>query len=277
MSGVRWVALIMGVLACVACSRRPTTYEGRLYYTVEQAYHFRIEWVDPQGDRVEVLLGQTEEARSPSVSPDGRSLAYLKGSPPLVQVLDLVGGTEEQVSMTRETPSRVAWAPVGRKLAYLCHSSGKKTRLVTQTIGGKPRLLREAQSLGLPTWSPVSSRILYPEVDAAGVSRIYSQKLDGSERELVLQGASHPSMATLGTQVAVVLDDKLQLHDLYSRERRVLVDQPGIESPSWSPNGKELAFVREGQIWIVGVDGSGLRQVTRSESPILDVSWGKGL
>ncbi len=277
MSRVRWMTLFLVVLACAACSRKPTTYEGRLYYTVEQGNRCRIEWVDPEGTRVEVLPGQTEEVRSPAVSPDGRSLALLKGTPLRVHVLDLVQGGDQQVSETRDTASRAAWAPVGRQLAYLCHTPEGRTRLVLHPLGGEPRVVREALNLGLPTWSPVGSRILYSEVDAAGVPRLYSQALEGGQRELVLQGASQPAMATLGTQVAVVLDDKLQLHDLYSRERRILVDQPGIESPSWSPTGKKLAFVREGQVWTVGVDGSGLRQVTRSESPILDVCWGKGL
>ncbi len=276
MNRARWIVVLLLVLLGAACSRRPTTFEGRLYYTVEQAGHFRIEWVDPEGSSTEVLLGENEEARSPAVSPDGKSLAYLKGSPPRVHVLDLVYMADQQASMTRDTPSRPAWSPVGQQLAYLCYPMGGKTQLVVQPAGGKPRVLYEALNLGIPTWHPGGSRILYPEVDASGTSRIYSQKLDGSERDLVLNGATQVSMATLGTEAAVVLDDKLQLYDLYSRKLSVVVDQPGIDSPTWSPSGKQLGFVREGQVWTVAVDGSALRQITNSESSILDVSWGRG-
>jgi len=277
MKNLRWIAWLCLMVLGVACSSQPPTVVGRLYYTVEEVGHFRIEWTDPAGTQVHRLLGGPEEARSPAVAPDGRSLAYLRGSPPRVHILDLVTNSDRQVSQTRDTVSRPAWDQTGRRLAYLLFANRAKVRLVLQWAGGEAEVLHQALSLGLPTWSPVGSRILFSESDYSGTTRLLSLRVEGGDPELVLEGATQPTMGTMGTQIAVILEDKLQLCDLFTRQCRVLVDQPGISSPTWSPAGNQLAFVRDGQVWTVNLDGSGLQQVTRSESPILDVSWGKGI
>jgi Tol biopolymer transport system component len=276
MKSLRWIAWLCLMAVGIACSSRPPPADGRLYYTIQEKSHFRIEWTDSAGTQVHPLLGGQDEARSPAAAPDGRSLAYLRGSPPRVHVLDLVTKSDQQVSQTRDRVSRPAWDRTGRRLAYLCFPRRGKVRLVLQWTGGEAEVLYQALNLGLPTWSPVGSRILVSETDYAGRTSLLSMRVEGGEPEVVLEGATQPAMGMTGTQIALIREDKLQLGDLFNRQCRVLVDQPGISSPSWSPTGSQLAFVREGQIWVVNSDGSGIRQVTNSENPILDVSWGKG-
>jgi len=277
MRSLRWIAWLCLMAVGLACSSRPPAVDGRLYYTIQEKGHFRIEWTDPAGTLVHPLLGGQEEARSPVAAPDGRSLAYLRGSPPRVHILDLVTNSDRQVSQTRDTVSRAAWDRTGRRLAYLGFPRRGKVRLVLQWAGGEAEVLYQALNLGLPTWSPVGSRILVTETDYSGTTRLLSMRVEGGEPEVVLEGATQPAMGTTGTEIALIREDKLQIGDLFTRQCRVLVDQPGITSPSWSPTGSQLAFVREGQVWTVNLDGGGIRQVTRSEIPILDVSWGKGL
>ncbi len=276
MNNLRWIAWLCLMVLGLACSSQPPAVDGRLYYTIQETGHFRIEWTDPAGAQVHPLLGGQEEARSPAAAPDGRSLAYLRGSPPRVHILDLVTNSDRQVSQTRDTVSRPAWDQTGRRLAYLRFPRRAKVRLVLQWAGGDTEVLYQALNLGLPTWSPVGSRVLFSETDYSGRTRLLSMRVEGGEPEVVLEGATQPTMGTTGTQIALIRDDKLQLCDLFTRQCRVLVDQPGIGSPSWNPTGSQLAFVREGQVWTVNLDGGGIRQVTRSEIPILDVCWGKG-
>jgi Tol biopolymer transport system component len=43
---------------------------------------------------------------------------------------------------------------------------------------------------------------------------------------------------------------------------------------SWSPDGTRFAFVRDGNVWVVGVDGSGTRAVTRFEiGGVVAATW----
>ncbi|MGE5682670.1 MAG: TolB family protein [Bacillota bacterium] len=43
--------------------------------------------------------------------------------------------------------------------------------------------------------------------------------------------------------------------------------------PSVSPDGKQIAFVNAGHIWVMGIDGTNLRQITKSSSKESYPSW----
>ena len=51
----------------------------------------------------------------------------------------------------------------------------------------------------------------------------------------------------------------------------------GQEAPAWSPDGTEIAFASGGakyeQIWIVGVDGTNLRRLTKPDGLDADPQW----
>lgn len=271
------LCLLALLLLGPGCGRRPTSYEGRLYYTVQEVGRYHIEWTDSEATAVHHLLGEQEEARGPAVSSDGLYLAYQRSSPPRVHVLSLVTQKDEQVSTTAETVSRPSWSFVGKRLAYLRYTERGKVQLLVQAVGGAANVIYEALNLGVPTWSRLGNRVFYAEVDAAGGSSIYSRKVDGTEPELVLEGGSQPSMSPDGSALAVVLQDKLQVYDMLSKQVALVVDAPGITSPSWSPSGKQLCYVRQSQIWTVDLAQREPRQITSSDRPILDVSWGRGL
>ena len=38
-----------------------------------------------------------------------------------------------------------------------------------------------------------------------------------------------------------------------------------ISSPSWSPDGQKLAFIRGGDVWTIGIDGSGEKNLTNGK------------
>lgn len=47
---------------------------------------------------------------------------------------------------------------------------------------------------------------------------------------------------------------------------RVLADTGALDGfPDWSPDGQRLAFMRDGQIWLMQADGQGARAVTQTE------------
>jgi len=42
--------------------------------------------------------------------------------------------------------------------------------------------------------------------------------------------------------------------------------------PDWSPDGARIAFEMDGEIWVAGVDGSGLRRLTGCDAPCRDLN-----
>jgi Tol biopolymer transport system component len=101
---------------------------------------------------------------------------------------------------------------------------------------------------GEPAWSPDGSQIVFAS-ERAGGPAIYVMNSDGSS----LRALTDPAAASL--------------------------------TPAWSPDGKQIAFAsiqpagQEGntgfEIWVVNVDGSGLRRVAGSPSAqLLSPAWG---
>src|SRR5207302_5762664 len=50
-------------------------------------------------------------------------------------------------------------------------------------------------------------------------------------------------------------------------ERRVT---PDGTSPNWSPDGMRLTFVKDGSVWVVNRNGTGLTQLTFERPPVVD-------
>jgi TolB protein len=126
-----------------------------------------------------------------------------------------------------------------------------------------------------PTWSPTGAQLAFTS-DRSGRPQIYVVGADGLTPRLISRG-SHCDRATWSpapfNELAFVCRSgpgfDINIYDFASGETRQITFGEGTnESPSYAPNGRHLAFVstRSGgsQIYTVGRDGRGLRQVTRS-------------
>jgi dipeptidyl aminopeptidase/acylaminoacyl peptidase len=129
---------------------------------------------------------------------------------------------------------------------------------------GAIRLTRSSFNEYQPAWSPDGRRFVYERTDCEGVVACGGQGYWGSPRTLWIADADgsyqHP----------------LTRHSPAQTRRHVL-----DLSPSWSPDGRDIAFCRIGEpvasassLWIVGSDGRGLRQVAAGVLPrCRGVAW----
>jgi TolB protein len=78
--------------------------------------------------------------------------------------------------------------------------------------------------------------------------------------------------ATLLAAVALVASSHGQLVLLDGGGRVVRSLGPG-ESPAWSADGTRIAFVRRGDVFVVGADGRGLARVTRTAAVEESPDW----
>jgi Tol biopolymer transport system component len=216
-----------------------------------------------------------------------------------------------------------ALSPDGQQVVYASLTPSGAGELgsrlyVAPADGGPPRLLLDANSRGAtlttPTWTPDGAAILYtytPYVPGSSgpetEPRIERIRLDGTGREVLLSGASTPSLSADGRRLAYVRTmprgDALWLADANGLNGRELVAADrflGVAYPRISPDGTQVAFVATvdlaepsgprgpagpspapiprtpfawhpapgaahglpWDVWLVGMDGSGLRRRT---------------
>jgi Tol biopolymer transport system component len=157
---------------------------------------------------------------------------------------------------------------------------------ITVTAASSPiRQLTAGESASLrPTWSADGKRIAY-QSNRDGTYHIYVMDADGSNTKQISSGAQiddrHPAWSPDGNTIAVDSGDathrEIWLIDVASQRRTQVTKTGAIASfPSWSPDGKRLAFyvytpngATSGafngamDVWTSGRDGSGLVRMTQ--------------
>jgi Tol biopolymer transport system component len=245
------------VAVCAAAGSASASFPGRngaiaYLWLGESAYRAgptatSIRTVDPRTGRVRVLqdcplrsgaLGTYTDClvRAPSYAPHGSRLAF-----PITRNTPTPQGLRSEPALATMAPDGTSFEEHGTQHDYLGVS-----------------------------WSPAGDRLLlepFPEGSPAG-NAILLASLDGTELRQVTrgQGADWSSRGQIAFDryqapgcVAVCVD--VFITRLDGTPRR-LTRRRG-SSPSWSPHGTKLAFVRRGNIYIVRRNGGPLRRVTR--------------
>jgi Tol biopolymer transport system component len=122
-------------------------------------------------------------------------------------------------------------------------------------------------------WSPDSRQIAYTRGDASNALSIWVVSVDGTGAHEVARGARAEERAQVPAWSSDGQRLVFQMSNNMSHTASVsVVDVAGgqthrDETPQWFPDGRRIAFQsdRSGrmEVWIVNLDGTGLRQLTR--------------
>jgi dipeptidyl aminopeptidase/acylaminoacyl peptidase len=263
-----WISLAVVALACLGAGTASASFPGRngeiVYGWVgDSAYRAgptatSIRAVDPRSGRVRVLQDCPLHpaptpytdcmVSAPRSSPDGRTIALA------ITEIDPPGGTGDpqhpglatmtsdggglEVHVTGDRYFALAWSPSGRQL-LLQHEPAEggpavSTAVFLASLDGTELGQAAPVWSAAPDWSStgriayVRSRVTDPSCRRR-CEDIFITRLGGTPRRLTYRGGS---------------------------------------SPSWSPHGTKLVFVRtlgtgHGDLYIVRRDGRGLRRLTR--------------
>jgi Tol biopolymer transport system component len=178
-----------------------------------------------------------------------------------------------------------AWAPDATRIAFSSRRDGETHIYVMRADGtGAHRLTNTARADDHPSWSPDGKRILFAREGALFVVRP-----SGGAAHRVGRGfgnAAGPAWSPDGTLIAYdYRNPGTPIRELYvmradgSGNRQLTKLQHVSGLPAWSPDGKRIAFqsnARLGhfEIYTIGADGKGLRQVSRSTtSDAFEPAW----
>jgi TolB protein len=224
----------------------------------------------PDGTRI--LFRRSSDGRAPEIfvmNPDGSGVRRLSSDPGLVYLGARWSPDGQSILFIADTLADDGRTGLG---IYVMRSDGTHSRRIYQGVNGTPqwapdgdRILFQqegslatmssdgtdiqpiAEGFGLNEvfwyrWSPDGSRVLYTRaIEPDRGEELWVAAVDGSENRLVAEG--------------------LQWRD---------------PDPTWSPDGTMIAFVRDGDIWSVSVDGGEERRITNTPETESLPAWAVG-
>jgi TolB protein len=215
----------------------------------------------------------------PVWSADGRSIAYTsyrRNNSPDIYVSHIYQGTPPEVPLKGVGQNYLAaWSPDGTRIAFTTNRDGNPELYVVNRDGSSLRRITNHPSVDItPTWSPAGNEIAFTS-DRSGTPQIYIVSADGLGSPRRITTESYADRATWGpapyNEIAYAARSgggyDIKVYDVASGERRQITFGEGSnESPAYAPNGRHVAFTstRKGkvQVFTIGRDGRGLRQVT---------------
>jgi hypothetical protein len=186
----------------------------------------------------EVIAGNVSLA---AVAPGGQRLAFVRaiGSTSTLWGYDVGLRSQFELSSENAALSDLSWAPAGNRIAYLrADPPGFTLRVRSLTGQGATSTVARGQ-VGHPTWLADSTHIVFAAALATS---------DGVVRKAFLVNVIAPP-AALTTALAIPSSPSFDVTD-----------------PVPSPDGHQIAFVSQAQVWMMNADGTRPTALTRFDS-----------
>ncbi len=199
--------------------------------------------VDIHSGEYSVLVGGVVPNTGAAVSPDGLSVVYVDGNQAWLISLD--GSQREQLGIP--LGYLLGWAPDGRSVFHLAGGvnvadiTQGRTEQIDQDVTQQDTVLETTGVI----WSPDGQTVAVTKV------------------------LPRPKGSDVDWGTWLLTNGNIYLIDISERSMRPLLAEGRGVSPTWSPDGKLLAFLsdRSGpmELWIVNVDGINPRQITQTK------------
>jgi Tol biopolymer transport system component len=179
-----------------------------------------------------------------------------------------------QLTFGSEKTEKLEVSPDGQWLAYDSDRSGNADVWKVRIAGGDPeQVTRDAANEFVNDWAPDASEILYQTTRGDTGRDIKTVTLDGTRTTSIVatpEDEQHGTWSPDGNGIAFVRG-RSEHYRLFVMRRagrdsawtapRQLTSELAID-PKWSYDGKQIAFTRRGEVWLISPDGINERALT---------------
>jgi TolB protein len=216
----------------------PSSTQGVFFLSLMEGNNFHIYAYSPQTITLTRLTADAWDDITPAVSPDGNWLVFSSRRNGYwdLYLMDLIGGTTQQLTDTLSYEAAPSWSPDGKNIAYESYTNGNLDIFfldVTNPDLAPTQLTQLPATDTSPAWSPLGRQIAFIS-NRSGEPEVWIADLDQGGN--VLNISNNPSM--------------VEAH------------------PAWSPDGSKLA-------WAATNPDSGLTgiYIWDARSPNSPVEW----
>ncbi|RKU24110.1 hypothetical protein C6503_01385 [Candidatus Poribacteria bacterium] len=237
--------------------------------------------IDSTGKNLRKLTTDHINKRSPTWSPDGRFFAYQSNDDgdPDIYVMDVRNKTSRQLTNHPERDLSPAWSPNGKWIAFESDRTGDLHIYRIDVDGSNLMRLTKRGDNQSPAWSPDSQWLAYNsyqegnrDAGIRGRQFLSVMTADGKRTRQLTEdlNMSGCTWAPDGKQIAFAAGNigkdgmNISVIDVNGHNRRALTEvgpNAWARSPSWSPDGKWIAYFFK-SLPVLDVDlGHGIRAI----------------
>jgi len=223
----------------------------------------------------------------PAWSPSGGQIVYtsfMRNNPDLY-VAPAGGGRPNKLSSQRGMNTGAAWSPDGKQIALTLSKDGNPEIYVVSSADGSiiRRITNDRAIDTSPAWSPDGSQLAFVSDRNGGPQIFVVPAAGGAARQVSFNGSYNTTptwMPKAGKHVIAYTTRDGNTYDIVTLDLdtkvmvRVTQSEGSNEEPSFSPNGRAIAFARAGQgVFIANADGTG-KAVKVWSGSATGVDWG---
>ncbi len=265
----------------------PGFFGSKIAFAVKARTGNAIWAMDFDGANAYAVSRNSSTNMFPSWSPTGAQIAYTSymRSNPDLYIGPSGGGRPKQISKHRGMNTGASWSPDGSKIALTLSKDGSPDIYIINAADGAVlrRLTNDKAIDTSPAWSPDGGQIAFVS-DRNGGPQIFVVSSGGGAARQVSKIGSYNTTPTWsprpGKQIIAYTTRDKSAYDIVTLDlvsgqmTRITQNEGSNEEPSFSPNGRAIAFARAGQgVFIANADGTGTAVKVWSGSAT-GVDWG---
>lgn len=255
----------------------------------------RLVLMDQDGARARFLTDGANLVLTPRFSPTKQEIIYLSydrpNQPPSVHILNIDSDQREALGRFPGMQYAPRFSPDGNSVLITMTQEEGNSDIFSMDLGTRTltRLTHTAGIDAAASFSPDGSRIVF-ESKRSGTQQLYVMNADGSDPRRISTGKGRfatPVWSPRGDLIAFTRILGGQFHIGTMRpdgtEARILDSAYHAEGPTWSPNGRVLAYFKQNSardrrvgyspgLWQVNIIGGAPRRIA-TETDASDPAW----